>query len=582
MLHFLLHAFKAAWRERIALFWPFWLATTVAGAMLVVWIIPKRSVSPDPTTPRAKHNWSRSAMFAVAFLTILLTCYIVGSLVWEDFAYYDNSMFTMQTLIGHDINPGIWPDQGRFFPFGHQEYNVLRHLTSSVLGYHSFRILVLVLLAGILLVLDNEISIPQRVALLTLLLLTPSIITSFWGLIYPESNAVFWIACLAWSVKRFEHARSIAWAVAAMISTQFALYYKETVPLLLVAFTVGRLLLRCWKAPQGGWDFSRLRDPESRLDICLAVMVAPFFLFYLAAMYPNFRTHYAETFRLPMEQVLRSYLKLDLAVWALLAVVLVRIVLILVRKVTPSVFWDGLAIGGVGYFTGYLYLHMYSAYYLAPADLIAVLYLGHLAFLSADRWGTAAKAGALALLLLIVTQDLSLSAFRMYERKNVIHAKVEMAWAIKARYDSGEQNIRLFFPAARPYWIMEFAAYLNYVGVPVDGIQAESAVKKNVQIAGTTIPENGRCVSFREFTCHVAKTPESGDLIVVLPDDFTYRPEFSASAQESGETLVSYSPYPSIPASIRPIVNRLHVVSPTFPYTALPERWLKASVTVWK
>jgi hypothetical protein len=198
------------------------------------------------------------------------------------------------------------------------------------------------------------------------------------------------------------------------------------------------------------------------------------------------------------------------------------------------------------------------------------------------RWSIASKAGALVLLVLIVTQDLSLSTFRMYERKNVIHARVEMARSIKARYDSDRQNMRLFFPAARPYWIMEFAAYLNYVGVPMDGIQPEFAAQRNVQIAGLTVVENGRCVSFRNFTCQMAKAPESGDLIVVLPDDFTYVSELASSAQRSGETLVSYSPYPAIPAWLSPYVNRLHVVSPTFPFTALPDRWLKASVTVWK
>ena len=582
MLHFLLHALKAVWRERIALFWPFWLATTVAGAMLLVWVIPKRESLPLDSTPSTRNDWSRSALLSVAFLAVFLACYIVGTLVWEDFAYYDNSMFTMQTLIGHNFDPGIWPDQGRFFPLGHQEYNVLRHFTHSVVGYHSFRILVLVLLTAILLVLDEQLSIAQRVALATLLLITPGIVTSFCGLIYPESNVIFWVACLVWSVKRFEQTHSITWAVAAMISAQFMLYYKETVPALLLGFTIGRLILRCWKVSEPGWDLGRLRDPESRLDMCLAFLVAPFFLFYLAAMYPNFRTHYADTFRLPLGQVLISYLKLDLAACTLVAVVSVRIILIFMRKVTPSLLWDGMALGGVGYFAGYLYLHMYAAYYLAPADLLAVLYLGHLVFLSMSRLGTAAKVGVLVLLSLIVLQDLSLSAFRIYERKNVIHARVEMGRAIKARYDSGQQNVRLFFPAARPYWIMEFAAYLNYHGVPMDGLEENSRATRKVQIAGRTVLENGRCVQYMGFICHVGTTPDSGDLVVSLPEDFTYPPELAASAPGSGETLVSYSPYPAIPAWLRPYVNRLHVVSPTFPFTPLPDRWLDASVTVWK
>jgi hypothetical protein len=44
--------------------------------------------------------------------------------------------------------------------------------------------------------------------------------------------------------------------------------------------------------------------------------------------------------------------------------------------------WDGLAVGGVACFFGYLFLGMFSHYYLAPVDLIAVLYVGRFAILS--------------------------------------------------------------------------------------------------------------------------------------------------------------------------------------------------------
>ena len=180
--------------------------------------------------------------------------------------------------------------------------------------------------------------------------------------------------------------------------------------------------------------------------------MAPFLLYYLAAMFPNFSTHYANQFRLPLAEVLASYLKVDLLVWALVAVALAKIFLILWDKVAPSPFWDGLALAGVGYFAGYLALRAQTAYFLAPVDLIAVLYLGRLAILSMENMGLGTRLCALALLSLVLLQDLSLSAFRMYERKNVIHAKAEIGRVIKARYDSDPQYVkRLFFPFTRPY-----------------------------------------------------------------------------------------------------------------------------------
>src|SRR5208283_2444249 len=181
-----------------------WIATTVVGVLLVIWVVPGKKTMPRDSIPSPSHNWSRGAILALTFLALLLACYIAGSLVWEDFTYYDNSLFTNGTLVGQNIPLQLLPGDGRFFPLGHQEYNLIRHFTSSVTGYHALRIVQLVLLCAILLVFDEELSIQARVALIALALITPSILVSFSGLIYPEWNVVFWLVCLALSVKRFE------------------------------------------------------------------------------------------------------------------------------------------------------------------------------------------------------------------------------------------------------------------------------------------------------------------------------------------------------------------------------------------
>src|ERR1700685_1500321 len=245
-LHHLLHPLKVIWGERIALFWPIWIAITAIGVILVIWLVPQRkSVRLDSIQFR-RHDWSRAAILSVAVLSLFLACYIWGSLVWEDFTYYDNSHFTNGTLAGHAIPRQISPESGRFWPLGHQEFNLIRHVTRSVLGYHALHIVQLLLLRGILLVFDEELSIKDCVALIILALITPSILISFSGLIYAEWNIIFWLVCLAWFVKRFERTHSTAWAVVAVISSQLILYYKETAFLLILGFAVGRLVLRCW------------------------------------------------------------------------------------------------------------------------------------------------------------------------------------------------------------------------------------------------------------------------------------------------------------------------------------------------
>jgi hypothetical protein len=583
LLRHLLHPLKVLWGERIDLFWPIWIAITVLGVLLVIWVVPQRDSVPLYPTKGRRNDWSPASLGAVGFLVVFLACYIAGTLVWEDFTYYDNSLFTLGTLAGHNIGFPIWPDEGRFWPLGFQEFNFLRHLTSSVAGYHSVRIVELVLLSGILLFFDEELSVGARVALTTLVLVTPGVVISFSGLIYAESNLILALGCLAWSVKRFEQTRSTGWAVAALIAAQCMLYYKETACVLLLGFAVGRLLLRCWQADRPGWDFKRLRDPESRLDGCLAVLVVPLGLYYLAAMFPKYSTHYADVFRLSFLQTFIAYVKVDLLAWVFVAVVLARMILILRRRITPSLLWDGLALGGVAYIAGYLALRMHAAYYFAPADLIALLYLGHLAILSSGKMSLGAKSFAVALLAVVLLQDLSLSAFRMYERKNLIHAKAEMGRLIQARYESDPQSTtRLFFPFAQTTRVMEFGAYLNYRGVPMERVPDETGATGSVVMVGKGVREDGPCVRGKPLVCHAGAEAAPGDLIVVLPDDLTHPGELDGYRQDGDQLLFSYQPRPSIPVWLRPWVNYLHVVSPAFERDPLPDAWLDALVTIQK
>jgi hypothetical protein len=579
-LHHLLHPLKVFWDERIELFWPIWVSTTTLTVIVVMWVIPRGEKIPPDSRPSRRNEWSRKAILAVTFLALFLACYVAGSLVWEDFTYYDHSHFTDETLAGRDIPLQISPAVGRFWPLGYQEYNLLRHVTHTVTGYHALRIVQLLLLCGILLFLDEELSVEARVALILLLLITPSILISFSGLIYAEANIIFLLVCLAWSVQRYEQTRSIAWALAAVISSQFLLYFKETLFLLLLGFAAGRLLLRCRTGESAALDFERLRDPESRLDICLALLVVPFLGYYLAAMFPNFHTGYVDKFHLTLTQVLTAYFTLDLLVWIFVVVGLGRVFLILRRKVLPSLLWDGLALAGIAYLAGYLILRMASAYYLAPVDLIAVLYLGRLAFLSLQSLSPGVRLCALAVLTVVFFQDLSFSAFRMYEGKNVIHAKAEMGQAIKVRYENDSQNVkRLFFPFASPFMVLEFASYLNYQGVPVEKLTAGSAPTDGLKLVAKTMQKDGPC-GYRAFLCHPGSAPEPGDLVVVFPDDFKSTDALNSYLQESSALLFSYDPRPSIPRWMQPFVNRLHAVSPIFSLAELPDSWLKASVSV--
>jgi hypothetical protein len=520
---------------------------------------------------------------ALALLAMFLASYIAMTLVWEDFSYWDNEYFTRGTLKGHNIPVIIIPADGRFFPLGGQEFNLIRHFTDTITGYQVLPIAQLLIFFCILLILDDELSITARSALAILALLTPSVLTSFSGLIFPERNVLFFLACLVLSVKHFEQTRSIAWAVAAVVSAQIMIYYKETADLLLLGFAMGRLILRCRNGHYAGWGYYRLWEKESLLDLCFVALGVLFLLYYFAEMsIHGFNMNYAVTGQPPAEIVL-SYIRADLLPWLFVAVVLGRIYLILRHRVPPLLLWDGLAFGGVTCFLAYLYLSsIFGIYYLAPVDLIAVLYVGRFVVLSWKKMRPWGRIAALLLAFTVLLQDISVSAYAVFERKNIIHGKAELASVVETRYrNAAGKALRLFFPFTNPYTIMEFATYLDYRGVPVEGAVDEAAGLNNVVLATREIAEDGPCVYWVTVRCQAVSAPAPGDLVIVLPDDRASLAEASLY-REQGELLFSYEPRPGLPHWVRLLFDSFHIATTRYTRKTNPDRWMDGSVTTWK
>lgn len=195
--------------------------------------------------------------------------------------------------------------------------------------------------------------------------------------------------------------------------------------------------------------------------------------------------------------------------------------------------------------------------------------------------GRAVTSVVVFLLLLI---NLSLSAFRVYERENVIHAKAEIADVIAAWCGrDGHSAQRLFIPFSTPYIISEFAAYLTYRGIYVEGDKgaADRRFPNQVVIASSNFAKDGRCVDYLDFTCHAEGDRVAGDLIIQFPDDLESASEID-KYRTGGMTLLSYAPRPRIERWMHPFLGYLHVASAPFWSKSLPDGWLRASVTLWK
>jgi hypothetical protein len=579
---------RALWAHNTARFLLIWITITAAACVAVaVGLVaaPKRQVATKRPTSLSL-TWRQvgtpKAVATLTFLAVFLASYIAMILAWEDFAYIDHEHFTQITLKGHNIYLQIRPDIGRFFPLGFQEFNVIRHFTVTITGYHALPIIQLLIFFLILLILDTELSIAARATLAILALLTPSILTSFNGLIFPERNVLLFLACLALSIRHFEQTRSIVWAVAAVVSAQIMIYEVETAPLLLLVFAAGRLILRCRNGCYAGWDPARLWDKESRLDLCLTALGLLFLLYYFAVTGIHGNMNYAVITRQPRAEVVLSYMRVDLLAWLFVAVVVSRIFLVMSHRMAPSLLWDGLAVGGVVCFLAYLYLSMFSIYYPAATDLIAVLYVGRFGVLSWAKMRSWSKTAALLLTFTILFQDVLVSAFAVFDRKNVIHAKAEIASVVKTRFRSNDGNVfRLFFPFASRYSIMEFAAYLDYRGLPVEGARGETGLN-SVVLATRAIAEDGPCVEWMSIRCHAVSGPAPGDLVIVLPDDLASLAQASAYRESAGELLFLYKPRPPIGHGLRSLFDSLHIYSTRYTPKTNPDRWLDGSVTLWR
>jgi hypothetical protein len=580
------------------LFGLIWITITIA-AVLCVAVAVGRVAAPtgqdarrhSSSLPLARRQaWALSSVAMSTLLVAFVASYIALIVAWDAFAYYDDSLFTLSTLKGHNIRLWILPESGRFMPLAFQEFNLARHFTDTIAGYHMLPIVQLLILCGILLVIDHELSIKARSAFVILALISPSILVSFINLLFSERSVLLFLACLVLSIKRFEQTQSAASAVSAMICAQLMVYSKETAFLLLLGLAVSRLVLRCGTPHI---EFGRLWVRESRLDLGLASLAVLFLIFYFGVMGIHGNMGYAASARLPRVDVVVAYTRIDLLPWLLIAVLLGRVYMILRHRAPPVLLWDGLAAGGVACFLAYIYLGMFSVYYTAPVDLIAVLYVGRFAVLSWTKMPPWRKAAAISLTLIIIFQDALVSSFSVYERKNVIQGKVELASVVETQHRAHAGNsLRLFFPFSGGYVIMEFGAYLSSRGIPVKGAGEEVSGLDTVVLAEArrTRAKNapngpagdGPCVEWTRVWCQVVNGPAPGDLVIVLPDDEASLADASAY-RDDGVLLWFGKPRLPIPDWLRWLFDSLPV-GPESRYRddALPDRWMDGSVTRWE
>jgi hypothetical protein len=446
----------------------------------------------------------------------------------EDFSYYDNSQLTDFSLRGKMFPPPVWWSVGRFFPLGFQEFNILAFFTKSPAGFHSFAVAQLVILVLALFAVLKELAFVYRVLIVIAAMLAPSFAVSFMGLIYPERNVLFWLAVVVFCLYSYSKTKLPLYFVGCLVGTQFALYYKEPVVVFIAAYSLFCVLVESYNGTHAGKSWRQLAD-ENSLALGMLALSGIYAIFFALTMFPFHSFSYVAESRRDLGSLLLTYIQTDWLPCILLILVGIRIQRIIFADGECDPLWEPLAVGALAYFFVLIALGLASAYYTAPVDLITFLYGARvvLPWVSKAMKLRIAVAAAFSCLVL---HNAAYSTFRIVERKGVIAAKSRFADFLEDYIATANgKAVKLYFPYANGYHLMELSAYLRYRGFNMvrEGIVGDDA-GSHVFIEGRQEFPHNRCIDDKDYVCIHANQPKEADLIVVLPDDI-------ASMQDVGD-----------------------------------------------
>jgi hypothetical protein len=578
LVHYALHAATS----HFLLTWTLCLVLVIVSGLLL-------SGYSDPISPprfqpgmeyrRTRLHWriSPADRIAATLFLLFLIFYIAVLFYKEDFAYYDNDQLTGFSLQGKTFPPPVWPNVGRFFPLAFQEFNILRFVTRSPLGYHSFAVVQLLILLCALFIILGEFRIRYRLLVLTMAILAPSFVIAFSDLIYPERNVLFWLAIMLLCLQGYSKSKGRAYFIGCLVATHFALYYKETVVLFVIAYAATQLLLQPRNIRLAGFTTWRVFAKENALSIGMLVVSGIYVAFVAAVLLPQKSFSYVGEHHSALGSVLLAYLQVDWLPLILLVVLSVRIWRFTFSNGHLDPLWDSLGVGAIAYCVGILALRLNSGYYLAPTDFVAILYLATMSAVWLSK-PTKVRLSVVAIAILcVLLQEVAYSSFHMAERKSLVTTKRQLADFMKSFLSTANSStVNLFFPFASGYHLMELSSYLAYRGFRVAGQDATTGNGPSIVIEGREQFDGNRCVQYRDYACVHQESAPAGALIVVLPDDNVSMSDVEGIGENS-VLLLSLNPC-TVCSGEGSALRSLHAISAEFSRKPLPEHWLQLQV----
>jgi hypothetical protein len=583
IIHFLVHHTRDLITSHFLVVW-----LCLLGAIIVcgLWLsgyaeqafpVPSRAGSSDRRNNLFASLQGFDGIAAVLFL-LFAAFYIFLIFYKEDFAYYDDDMMTDYSVGGKNLSPPLWPGTGRFYPLADQEFNLLKRFTRSPAGYHFLIAAQLVVFLVVLFFVLKKFAPRYRFLIMGAVMIAPSFVIPFSGFVYPERNLLFWLAILFLCLQGHARNNGRIYFVGCLVATHFLLYYKETAVLLITGYAVARLVLeRCVMVRSGRRSWRELVR-QNLIPLGMLVVATIYVALFVIALFPRKSFGYVATHSEALSSVLRLYLHIDWLLLLLLIVVVVRLSAFIFSDGLLDGIWDPAAVGALAYGAGILMVHLYSGYYMAPVDFIAILYLSHMALGWLQSPVSVRRFAVAAIAICVLFQSAVFSAARIIERKGVIATKSQMARFLKGYLpNAGVQSVKLFFPYTDGYRLMEISSYLKYKGFNV--VEEESVGSVRGPVIRVESPLNLKenlCVDYKDYVCVHDQVPETDAFIVVLPDDDVSGREIQ-SVSNNDVKIFTANGCVFCDKEIH-WFQFTHPVLVTDPQGPLPDRWLQLEI----
>jgi hypothetical protein len=158
--------------------------------------------------------------------------------------------------------------------------------------YQAFSVFQLLIVLLVINKIFSKFPTWHRLATMAIVMVTPSFVISFFWLIYPERNVIFWLSLLilcCHSLMKPENANSRAFIYGALVCAQFCLYYKEPVFILIGSFAGIRLAVNIHSERKNFLEWKKILRffKKNYLDFSLILLSLIFFVLYRLIVSPH-------------------------------------------------------------------------------------------------------------------------------------------------------------------------------------------------------------------------------------------------------------------------------------------------------